>query len=174
MYVVDENLDGVARQVVPGDFSFLSLADRQIVEAMAKMIASLTGVSDDKPILLGTATVSKERIPYSYGDCTLLWKGMLYYLPKIESSNNARSFESFLAETYMRVEIKYVEPSPVYGEGDIADIYVHKNMSLMEGRAVDAEDEFTLREIQILPIIETIGNSVVVRPNGVLGDLNRT
>jgi hypothetical protein len=53
MNIVDESKDVVVRQVVPADFSFLSLADRQITKAMSSLLLSLTGLSDDKPIVLG-------------------------------------------------------------------------------------------------------------------------
>lgn len=168
MNYVDENLDGVPRQVVPGDFSFLSLADRQVVSAMAKLITSLTGVEDNKPILLGLVAIEKDSFnkKYSFGPATLLYKGMVYELPKYTSTGKFDSFERFMSETYITPQQLDVEPSPVYGEGLQKNVYVHRNSVFRAGALSVTGEYFTLSQIQTLPgISDTEGSEgVVSRP----------
>lgn len=167
MNYVDENLDSVPRQVVPGDFSFLSLADRQVVSAIAKLITSLTGVQDDRPILLGLVAMEKDNFnkKYSFGPATLLYKGMVCELPKYTSTGEFDSFERFMSETSIFPKQLNVGPSPVYGEGLQKDVYVHRNSVFEVGRSNTGED-FTLSQIQTLPGISDAEGSagVVSRP----------
>lgn len=167
MNYVDESMDNVPRQIVPGDFSFLSLADRQVVSAMAKLITSLTGVQDDRPILLGLVAIEKDSFnkKYSFGPATLLYNGMVHDLPKCTSTGVFDSFERFMSETYIFPKQLNVGPSPVYGEGLQKDVYVHRNSVFEVGRSNTGED-FTLSQIQTLPGISDAEGSegVVSRP----------
>lgn len=167
MNYVDENLDNVPRQVVPGDFSFLSLADRQVVSAMAKLITTLTGVQDNKPILLGLVAVEKDdsNRKYSFGPATLLYDGMVYELQKISSSGVYSSFARFMDETYISAQRVVAGPSPVYGEGLQKDVDVHYKCVFVPIRTI-VGDEFTLSQIQTLPgISDTEGSEgVISRP----------
>ena len=121
MNIVDESKDGVVRQVVPADFSFLSLADRQITKAMSKLVLSLTGLSDDKPIVLGYVSTERNNTfkQYSFGPATLLWNGLVVECPKIQSNGVFASWNDFLRGTFISPVSKNVSPSPVYAASSI-------------------------------------------------------
>jgi hypothetical protein len=135
---------------------------------MAKLITSLTGVQDDRPILLGLVAVEKDdnNKTYSFGPATLLYNGMVYELPKCTSTGKFDSFGHFISGTYITPKQLDGGPSPVYGEGLQKDVYVHKNSVFGVGdRSITGED-FTLSQIQTLPGISDIEGSegVVSRP----------
>lgn len=167
MNYVDESMDNVPRQVVPGDFSFLSLADRSVVSAIAKLITTLTGVEDNKPILLGTVAIENNKTSqtFAFGPATLLYNGLIYDLPKIKSSKEHKSFAAFMSRTYIYPKRVTVAPSPVYGKDLAQNVNVHYSMVFEVGRSNSGE-EFTLNEIQTLPgISDTEGSEgVVSRP----------
>ena len=154
MNIVDESKDGVVRQVVPADFSFLSLADRQITKAMSKLVLSLTGLSDDRPIVLGIVSTERNNTfkQYSFGPATLLWNGLVVECPKIQSNGVFASWNDFLKGTFISPVSKNVSPSPVYGDGLVKDVYVHKQV---QSDTVRGENECPLSELQFLPQIST-------------------
>lgn len=168
MNIVDESKDGAARQVVPADFSFLSLADRQITNAMSKLVLSLTGLSDDKPIVLGNVAISRNDTfkQYSFGPATLLWNGLIVECPKIQSNGNDEidSWDAFLKGTYISAVSNNISPSPVYGEGLAKDVYVHK---VVQADTVRGENECPLSELQFLPQISTNEQGTVDLSGGV-------
>ncbi len=167
MNYVDESMDNVPRQVVPGDFGFLSMADRQIVEAMAKLIVTLTGVQDNKPILLGLVNVEKNDTTktYGFGPATLMYNGMLYELQKVRSVGVYKDFKTFMAETYIVPKRTVVAPSPLYGEDLQQNVSVHYKCVFETGRS-NIGEEFILSELQTLPgISDAEGSSgVIARP----------
>lgn len=156
MNIVDESKDGVVRQVVPADFSFLSLADRQVTKAMSKLVLSLTGLSDEKPIVLGNVAISRNDTfeQYSFGPATLLWNGLVVECPKIQSNGGFDSWNAFLKGTFVSPVSKNVSPSPVYGEGLEKDVYVHKVVQA-EADTVRRENDCPLSDLQFLPQIST-------------------
>lgn len=166
MNIVDESKDGVVRQVVPADFSFLSLADRQITKAMCKLVLSLTGLSDDKPIVLGVVSTERNNTfkQYSFGPATLLWNGLVVECPKIQSNGVFDSWNAFLKGTFISPVSKNVSPSPVYGDGLVKDVYVHK---VVQADTVRGENEYALSELQFLPQISTNERGTVDLSGGV-------
>lgn len=154
MNIVDESKDGAVRQVVPADFSFLSLADRQITKAMSGLVLSLTGLSDDKPIVLGVVSSERNNTfkQYSFGPATLLWNGLVVECPKIQSNGVFASWNDFLRGTFISPVSKNVSPSPVYGDGLVKDVYVHK---VVQADTVRGENECSLSDLQFLPQIST-------------------
>jgi hypothetical protein len=154
MNIVDESKDGVVRQVMPADFSFLSLADRQITNAMSKLVLSLTGLSDDKPIVLGVVSTERNNTfkQYAFGPATLLWNGLIVECPKIQSNGVFASWNDFLRGMYISPVSKNVSPSPVYGDGLVKDVYVHK---VVQADTVRGENECSLSDLQFLPQIST-------------------
>lgn len=166
MNIVDESKDGVVRQVVPADFSFLSLADRQITKAMSKLVLSLTGLSDDKPIVLGIVSTERNNTfkQYSFGPATLLWNGLVVECPKIQSNGGFDSWNAFLKGTFISPVSKVVSPSPVYGDGLVKDVYVHK---AVQADTVRGENECALSELQFLPQISTNERGTVDLSGGV-------
>lgn len=171
MNFVDENLDNVPRQVVPGDFSFLSLVDRSIVRAMSGLIKSLTGLdSDTTPILLGYATVQMTS-PYRY-KATVMYQEEIMELDVTESDNRevgVDSWKTFLEKMKVWVTEGVVKPSPVYNEGLEPKINVHKKRYLTGGYFPVLEDYFPLSEIAQLPQMITDNNQVVLRPGATIG-----
>jgi hypothetical protein len=174
MNYVDESLDNVPRQVVPGDFSFLSLADRAIVRAMSGIVKSLTGIDSDlEPVLIGYATV-KMTSPYRY-KATVMYQEEIMELDVTESDNRevgVTSWKTFLEKMQIWVSDEVVSPSPVYGEGLQQNINVHK-CKVMRGGYYPASgvDAFSLSRIACLPTIETSNGEVTVRPSGNVGQL---
>ena len=166
MNIVDESKDGVVRQVVPADFSFLSLADRQITNAISGLVLALTGLSDEKPIVLGLVPIEKNNMfnQYSFGPATLLWNGLVVECPKIQSNGGFASWNDFLKGTFISPVSKNVSPSPVYGDGLVKDVYVHK---VVQADTVRGENECTLSELQFLPQILTNEQGFVDLSGGV-------
>lgn len=173
MDYIDENLDNVPRQVVPADFSFLSLVDRSIVRAMSGLIKSLTGLdSETTPILLGFATVQMTS-PYRY-KATILYQEEIMELNVTGSDNEAAGVDSwgtFLKKTKVQVAEEFVTPSPVYNEGLELNIYVHKKRYLRGDYSLVVGEYFTLSEIAHLPQIVTDNDQVTLYHSGNVGKL---
>lgn len=153
MNYVDETQDGVVRQVVPADFSFLSSADRSIVKAMGKILCQLTGLNDDVPIFLGTPAINKVSAlrQWSYGRGLMLYQGELYDFEGASSTAEYDTWQEFLKGVYLTPMSKSVDPSPVYGEGLNRDVYVHKKYIMSTTQAND--NSFKLEDIQLIPTL---------------------
>lgn len=156
MYYVSKDSDEGARQVVPADFSFLSLAVDSLSKAMSGMLANLVGIDENVPTFLGDVVLLKERLPnvgyrMAIGPAMVLWDGVVWQMPKF-SAEVATEHEFWEKQIFPKSVA--VAPSPVLNPELEAVVRVHYKRVMEMG--VSEGQTFTLGEIQTLPRVGTM------------------
>lgn len=106
------------RQIQPIDFSFLSLADKDIVLAVEAMLRTMYNFPDDIPIILQGLEYSQDSS--SISDGKVLFSGIVYDVEHLTLSSNASLIHVSL---YLRHRV--VSPSPVLDKNLSATINCH-------------------------------------------------
>lgn len=120
------------RQVMPADFSFLSEADSQIVQAMAGMIYALFNFNETQGIVLSGLMMSKTSgvgvtpAIYKFDAGIVLYNYKLYMVSGIEAYSTTGQIENQPIKVSLAPNALVVDPSPVYNESLEKTINVHK------------------------------------------------
>lgn len=170
MNIIDGSADSSVRQVVPQDFSFLSTADMQVVEALEGIIRVMFGLGDN-PIWCGRMVV--ESVGYVNNvrrwvlrAGKLLYKGVIYDVEETDCTGANALFAKM--NTYIQLTENIVAPSPVYGADGNKSVSVHKRAIGLGVAPASVnplpEGIFRLSDIVVLPEVVTQRERRIVLP----------
>ncbi len=166
MKYIDHSSDDV-RQIVPGDMSFLSDADQEVVEAMGGMLCSLFGVTEKMAVVMKgmRASLVLRETPAVGSMMTIeggvvLHGGKLYTFSGGSVEGQSRILEGYASNyALLFTESDVVNPSPVYGETIAFTETPHKEMRavLVAKASIDEsnDDYVLLKDVKVMPQIAT-------------------
>lgn len=139
------------RQIVPAEFNFLSMADRQVVAALEGVLKTVYGLEAGQAIIVSGMRTSAVFVilgpldgngtrytwRYTITEGVVMWNGCLWEFGggSFEAGANPNNCVLVMSETV-------APPSPVYGENISLDVTPHKRavctlMSTEDAASVD-------------------------------------
>jgi len=139
------------RQIVPAEFNFLSMADRQVVAALEGVLKAMYGLEARQAVIASGMQTQAKRLfvtsggvvvggmRYAITEGVVIWNGCLWEFGggSWDAYSGAHS-----PDRYVLVMSETVAPpSPVYGENITLDVTPHKRAVCTLMRAEDAAGE---------------------------------
>lgn len=160
---ITHNADNRRRQVVPGDFSFLSDADSDVVSALFYAVAAMFGFGQNDAVVLTGCRLSKRETAghryYKLGDGLILKNGTVYTVRGVpafeveEFPGSMNVMRLVLENRWLVFGSSNVAPSPVYEYGE-GQVYCHEDTVATEVSDTPmAADCVRLSDLKVLPVI---------------------
>lgn len=158
------------RQIVPAEFNFLSMADRQVVAAMEGVVRMMYGLESGQAVVVeGMGATWEPTTTGTTGDLQLtqrvtlapgvvMWNGGLWEFEGATIEGLGRLQPINGDEWVLVMSEQVAPPSPVYGETIALDVSPHKRMVCTLASAEDAAEE--TQKV-------TLGNVMRIRSGGV-------
>lgn len=118
------------RQVQPIDFAFLSMADKEVVQAVETMLRTMYDWAEDYPIIVSGLEYNVFRKPpqpasYKITSGKVLWNGLVYDVAELQLKTGLNTIGNIIDNVYFKMKRKVVEPSPVYDKNMAKSINCH-------------------------------------------------